>query len=168
MKLNTKYFGEIDYTENDIYHFPNGLLGFDSYKKYLLIYYIPDNPTLMCLQNIEDENLAFILMNPFSLYPDYSPRLSPEDSQRLGLKETSEVTYYAICVIHENISDSTINLKSPLLFNVETRIGAQVLLENQEYTFRHTLKHFSSSEALDKGGTEHVDSTAKKGRSHYD
>ncbi|HCA70015.1 MAG TPA: flagellar assembly protein FliW, partial [Lachnospiraceae bacterium] len=38
MRIKTKHFGEIDLDENKIINFENGILGFEDYKKYTLLY----------------------------------------------------------------------------------------------------------------------------------
>ena len=38
MKVDTKYFGEIEIGEEKILHFPQGLFGFDEYKDFTILY----------------------------------------------------------------------------------------------------------------------------------
>ena len=40
MKLNTRFFGELEYEKEDLLHFPSGLLGFEDCKGFIQI----DNP----------------------------------------------------------------------------------------------------------------------------
>ena len=35
MKIDTKYYGEIDYTKDELVVFPDGLFGFSQYHDYL-------------------------------------------------------------------------------------------------------------------------------------
>ncbi len=87
--------------------------------------------------------MSFILMNPFQLYADYAPVLSEEDKKLLSVsQDEDEVSYYVICVIHDSMDDSTVNLKCPIAVNVENREARQVILDNPLYKFRHLIKDF--------------------------
>ena len=79
MNINAKYFGEISYEEKETIHIINGLFGFESYTRYLPLSFHEEDDSMLSLQNIEDETLSFILMNPFMLFPDYTPKLSESD-----------------------------------------------------------------------------------------
>lgn len=146
MKAQTRYFGTINYEKEDILYFPNGLFGFENQTNYLLIRIEDDNNLLLCMQSLEDTHLTFILTNPFHYLPDYSPKLMKEDLEALELSDNSSVTFYAICVIHEDIKNSTINLKCPIAINPVTRVARQIILEDSSYTFRHSLKELSNSQ----------------------
>lgn len=143
MTTNTKYFGEIDYSKSDILTFPEGLFGFEDSKEYLLIHFEEHNHALLCLQNLQDADLAFALINPFYLMPEYNPELNSEDMKALNLTDDSEVSYYVICVAHDETADSTVNLKCPVVINPGNRLARQIIMDKPEYTFRHSLKELS-------------------------
>jgi len=46
------------------------------------------------------------------------------------------LNFFVVTVVPENIKDMTVNLKSPVVINFDKKIGAQVILENKEYTVR--------------------------------
>lgn len=146
MKTNTKYFGEITYEAEDILSIPEGLFGFETEKSYLLIHFDENDSALLCLQNLQDEDLAFVLTNPFCIMPDYRPVPAREDMEALGLSDDSEVTFYSICVIHDKLEDCTVNLKCPLVINPETRHARQIILDDTSYTFKHPLKRAVDTE----------------------
>ncbi len=75
MKLSTKYFGEIEYTEEDVLSFPKGLFAFEEETEFLLLPFSGSNGTLLCLQSRATPQLAFVAMNPFSLDAGYTPVL---------------------------------------------------------------------------------------------
>lgn len=137
MNVNTMYFGTISYTPEDIVSIPEGLFGFEGEQEYLLIHFNEENNTLLCLQSLENENLAFVLTNPFCMLPDYRPTLSKDDMKALNLSEESEVTFYSICVIRDKLEDSTVNLKCPIVINSLTRQARQIILDDASYTFKH-------------------------------
>lgn len=146
MITSTRYFGEIEYEESDILLLPDGLFGFEDEKEYILIHLEDNNSSFLCMQSLNDEKLAFILTNPFHFLPDYNPELSKEDTKALKLSEDTPVSFYALCVLHEVINDSTMNLKCPIIINLTTRQARQVILENPSYQFKHCFKDMKSPE----------------------
>ena len=142
--MKTKYFGEIDFSEEDKITFDHGMFGFDNHKEFALINFEADQDTMVNLQSLEDENLSFVLMNPFYLEPGYETGLSEKEGQLLGInKDTRGVLFYVVCVVKEHIKDSTVNLRCPIVINPETRKGVQIMLDNPKYTFKHPLSDFA-------------------------
>lgn len=139
MKIQTKYFGEVEYDDSDLITFPSGLFGFDDEHSFLLIPFEGSGESLLCFQSTVTPGLAFVAMNPFSLLPEYAPELQPSELKALGVTESGELGYYTLCVVKNPISDSTINLKCPVAINPETRVAQQVILESDAYEMRHLL-----------------------------
>ena len=75
MKLQTKYFGEIDYESSEVIRFPTGMFGFDDEHDFLLLPFEGSGHSMLCLQSTATPALAFILLDPFSLCPSYTPVL---------------------------------------------------------------------------------------------
>lgn len=139
MKINNKYFGEVEYTAQETIYFPEGLFGFEEQKKFLPISFEEGSDTLICLQSLDEESLSFILLNPFFFFADYDPRISEADRSAIGSPADEDISYYVIGVIREELSDSTVNLKAPIAVNFHTRDARQIILEDPAYTFRHSL-----------------------------
>ena len=81
MQLQTKDYGVIDYEEKDLFHFSDGLFGFSQVQHYLpLCLNEEEDSTVLLLHGVEDPNIAFVVINPFALAPDYTPSLiNPEN-----------------------------------------------------------------------------------------
>ena len=146
MKLQAKYFGEIDYLEEDILTFPAGLFGFEEEHQFLLLPFEGSAGSLLCFQSVNTPALAFVAMDPFSLLPGYTPVLQPNELKELGVADSQELGFYVLCVVKNPVSDSTVNLKCPVAINPETRVARQVILEAGNYEMRHLLNQFSSEE----------------------
>lgn len=147
MLTQTKYFGEIDYYSEDILHFNEGLFGFEEEKNFLLLPFAGSEGSLLCLQSLQTPQLAFVVMNPFSLKPDYAPVLQSEQLQLMNSSRSEDLCFYVLCVVRNPISDSTVNLKCPVAINDATNQAIQVILETQTYDFRHPLSEFETREA---------------------
>ena len=134
MKCNTRDFGEITFSDDDIIHFVQPPFGFDEYTDYILIFDDADH-TFAWMQSIVDTNLCFVLINTNCLVPTYTPLLPPHALSQLG---DGEPLTWAICVIPDDITMATANLKSPILINPHTCRGMQVVLTD-DYPIRHLL-----------------------------
>ena len=146
MQLQTKYFGAVDYEQEDVLCFPNGLFGFEEEKAFLLLPFHGSGGNLLCLQSVQTPSLAFVAMNPFSLKPDYAPVLTREELELMGARRSQDLCYYVLCVVREPVSESTVNLKCPIVIHDGTRQAAQVILEDVDYGMRHRLAEFSRRE----------------------
>ena len=141
MEISTKYFDRVSVSEKDVIRFENGMFGFENLKEYILISFEPGSDNLMCLQSTQDSELAFILMNPFNLKKDYEPVLTDSDIRDLGITEaTRGVFYYAVCVVKDDVSESTVNLKCPVVINPDNQAAKQLILDDERYSFRHSLQ----------------------------
>ena len=141
MEISTKYFDRVSVSEKDVIRFENGMFGFENLKEYILISFEPGSDNLMCLQSTQDSELAFILMNPFNLKKDYEPALTDADIRDLGITEaTRGVFYYAVCVVKDDVSEITVNLKCPVVINPDNQTAKQLILEDERYSFRHSLQ----------------------------
>lgn len=146
MKLQTKYFGEIDYEHDDVLTFPAGLFGFEEEREFLLLPFEGSDEAMLCFQSTQTSALAFVSMNPFALLPEYEPALQDSELEELGVKESGELAFYVLCVVKNPVADSTVNLKCPVVINPETRVARQVILDTDSYEMRHPLAEFGKKE----------------------
>lgn len=142
MKTQTKYFGELEYDQDDVVTFPIGMFGFEDEHEFLLIPFEGSCETLLSLQSLKTPALSFTVMTPFSLDPDYAPELQPSELKALGVAENGELGYYVLCAVKDPVAESTVNLKCPIAINVDTRVARQVILESDRYEMRHPLSLF--------------------------
>ena len=143
MHLKTKYFGEIECQEEDKLHFPNGLFGFEEEKEFFLLPFDGGEGSLLCFQSAVTPGLAFVAMNPFSLKPDYAPVLTPSELKNMGVERSEDLCFYALCVVRSPVSESTVNLRCPVVINDGTRQAMQVILDGDAYHMHHPLSEFA-------------------------
>lgn len=144
MKIQTDYYGEVEYGKEDLVTLVEGLFGFPDLKYYLPLCLSEEDDSMIMLQSTERPEVAFLLINPVFLCPDYTAVLTPEELSYLKVSDSGELSYYVICVIRDNYLDNTVNLKCPLAINPQTRMGMQIILESSPYGFRHKLSSFPS------------------------
>lgn len=146
MKLQTKYFGEIDYEAGDVVTFPVGPFSFEDEHEFLILPFDGGAGSLLCFQSVHTPALAFVAMDPFALLPGYEPVLQPHELKELGVADSQELAFYVLCVVKKPVSDSTVNLKCPVAVHPETRVARQVILETDAYEMRHPLAEFGKEE----------------------
>lgn len=145
MKTQTRFFGEIEYTKEELLTFPKGLFGFEDEQSFLLLPFSSAG-TLFSLQSVKSPELAFTLMHPFTLDAAYAPVLSADELKALEVKQSEDLYYYVLCTVKEPVSESTVNMKCPLAINPDTRQGLQVILENSALDMRTRLSEFTGQE----------------------
>lgn len=146
MKLQTKYFGQIDYEPDECLTFPDGLFGFEEERRFLLLPFEGGAQALLCMQSMQTPALAFILMDPFALLPGYRPELRPEELKALGVPDLEQLCYYVLCAVKHPVSESTVNLKCPIAVNPQTLTARQIVLDTDRYHMRHSLAEFAPGE----------------------
>ncbi len=145
LKTQTKYFGEIAYEPSERIAFPRGLFGFEDERDFLLLTF-PGDGKLYSLQSLTTPRLAFVAVDPFTLCVDYEPQLQPQELEELGVKESTDLFYYALCAVKTPVGDSTVNLRCPIAINGDTRQAMQVILEEKRYGMRHLLSNMERQE----------------------
>src|SRR5690625_1765654 len=138
MVVQTVRFGELHLSEEVLIHFPEGILGFEHLRTFFLVARERDQGFAF-LQSAEDPELAFVVIDPTEIRPDFRPLLGDEDRESLGWAPGVSLQVLAILTVPEDIHEITANLLAPILINVEKRIGRQVVQEGTFYSTRHRL-----------------------------
>jgi flagellar assembly factor FliW len=138
MKIQTRRFGELEIDETTIISFPNGVLGFPSDKRYVLL--DPKRESaLKWLQAVENPELAFVVTDPLLFKPDYQVRVFQADLQDIEVENASEVAQLVIVTVPRDPGKMTANLKGPILVNLKNRKAKQIVLDDAEYDLKYRL-----------------------------
>jgi flagellar assembly factor FliW len=114
------------------------LLGFEKIKRYALIAEAGEEP-FQWLQMLEEPGMAFLVLSPFVIKPDYRPDLSQEDVNFIGLQAPEDALILNIVTLRPN-GVSTMNLKGPVVLHRESLRGKQCILTNAaEYPLQFPL-----------------------------
>lgn len=121
-----------------VLQFPAGLLGFEQAKRYVLLGSREEAP-FMWLQMLDEPRLAFLVIEPGYVVPDYAPEISDADVQALGLERAEDAWVLNIVTVHPD-GRATVNLKGPVLINRRTLVARQVIpLNVSQYPLQHPL-----------------------------
>jgi len=123
------------YREEDVIRFDKGILGFPDSRQYILIPHEADSP-FAWLQSVDEENLAFLMINPVAVKSDYVVQLPEKVAADLKLTDASEGVVFAIVVVPEVPQNMRMNLRAPVIINVRERLGRQVVLEDTSLDLR--------------------------------
>jgi flagellar assembly factor FliW len=138
VKVKTTRFGELEVNPNDILNLSEGLLGFENLKKYFVV--DPGDSTLILwLQSIEDEKVAFPIIEPKIFKPDYIAKLLPADLNGLELESLNTAKLYSILTIPANVTEMSANLKAPIVINSQKKVGKQIVLQDSKLSVRHEM-----------------------------
>ena len=139
MVINTKNFGNVDVDEENIFIFEDGIPAFENLKKFTIINPNNDNSDknpFFWLQSIDDPDVSFIMMNVYDIIPDYDPMVYDDDLKSLGDISGNNLLIYNIVVIPKIVSKMTVNLKAPVVLNLATNKGKQVIVKNEDYPIK--------------------------------
>lgn len=138
MKLQTLRFGELDLQETEIIHFEQGLPGFEDSRRFTLVE-VEDHAPFAHLQSADNGELAFVVVDPFEFFPDYEFDLPESALEGLKITAPEQIMIRVIVSIRDNLESATANLVAPVAFNMEKRLGRQVVLAKTGYMTKHAL-----------------------------
>lgn len=138
MKIQTKYHGEIEISDKEILTFINGIPGFLDEEKFILLP-LQEDETFLILQSIVTGGLAFVLVNPFTYFPEYDFSLEESIVELLNIASPEDLVVFSILTIGEPFENTTANLQAPIIINSKNNQAKQVVLNNESYTTRHKI-----------------------------
>ncbi len=141
MLVDTRYFGEIDLSEEKIIHFEQGLFGFEEYKDFTILFdgEAEEKPFFSWLQCITEKMLSFPVVNPQNVREDYDPILEDALLEPLGECDIEDMVVLLLATIPRDVKEASVNMKAPLIINARTRQGIQVVAENSDYEVKHKI-----------------------------
>ena len=131
MQIQTSRFGTVTISNDDLLLFPEGILGFNDLRNFVLLE-DPSDEIFAWLQSCENPGIAFPVLEPELFTTAYSVTLSKSDLEALGLREQTGFRVFTIVTIPEDPINMTANLKAPLVINVKKRVGRQCVLQDNK------------------------------------
>jgi flagellar assembly factor FliW len=141
LTLHVSYGGqaeELEVAEEDVLTFPNGLVGCNEWRRFVLLSE-EEVPGLHILQSLDEPLIHFLVTDPRLIEPTYAPTINVAELRRLGLAGSEAATLLCILTTHGHPPHVTANLLGPLVINLANRTGVQVVLLDAAYSTRHQL-----------------------------
>jgi len=156
MNIKTTRFGEIEVPEECIILFAGGLPGFPGETKFALFPYEKESP-FSIMQSIANPDLTFLLADPYRFYNDYMFELDDQVAIDWGFSTANPPHVYTVATLKDTLEQMTVNLLAPIVVNWVTRIGAQLIIENKNYSVQQLLfpegvKMKSAPKETERGG----------------
>jgi flagellar assembly factor FliW len=134
----TRLFGPIDIDADQLLDFREGLLGFSLCRRWLLI--AGKKPGTAWLQSADHGALAFMLIDPFLAFEGYTAHLGPLEIEQPAARDPSQIAVFAIVTLPSpDALEPTANLRGPVVINVRSRLGAQIVASDGTWSVRQPL-----------------------------
>ena len=123
MKLQTIQFGEIEFNEEKIIKFDDGILGFENYKEYVLL--TDGDGLIYWLTSVDEPEIVFPLF--------------PIDILEAEYPQMEYYKAFAIVKMDKDPKNITANLKAPVYINQENQTGLQKIIDDDNYQVNYQL-----------------------------
>jgi flagellar assembly factor FliW len=128
MRINTSRFGRIDVDAGDIIRFPSGLPGLEDCREWALLA-DSTNDALGWLQSTTRGDVALAVVSPRRFVPDYQVRIPRSELTPLAIQDIRQAQ--VVVVVGKTGTTLTLNLKAPIVINLEARTGRQVVASGE-------------------------------------
>lgn len=139
MLVKTRRFGEINIDDKEIISFPTGILAFEENKRFIIIP-VENNPFFNWLQSIDEPDLSFLLIDPFSIQPGFYVDIDENLKDELDIKQQEDVLAHTIVTVpKEGFKKATTNLLAPVIINLKKKKAKQVVLDGMPSYIKYPL-----------------------------
>lgn len=141
MVVKTKFFGEVELDDAKVLDFPNGIIGFEDFKKFAIIYDIDSEGEnkISWLQSLEEPALALPVVDPLAIVPEYAPTIEDELLKPLGNPADEDLLCLLVMTVPSDMTKVTANMKAPVIINSKTNKGVQLIVDNADYPVKFNV-----------------------------
>lgn len=140
MLIETSRFGSVRIEPEDILLFPGGLFAFSHLRHWVLLA-DAENDSIGWLHCVSDPHVAMAVVSPRKFVPDYQVRVARSHIATLELSAATAA--YVLSIVSRTGKDLTINLRAPLIINLERRLGRQVITSDEQ-PLQHPIAELST------------------------
>jgi flagellar assembly factor FliW len=139
VEIKTTRFGQVEIDEKLIITLPDGILGFEDARRYIILDNFDKESPFKWLQSIEDPSLAFVITDPLIFVPEYKVKIVKVEVSSIELSDDVKALTIVIVNIKRDHSEITVNLQGPVVINPEKRLAKQIVIKESDYSFRHVI-----------------------------
>jgi flagellar assembly factor FliW len=129
MQINTRHFGTVDVEVDDILLFPRGIVAFEDCRHWVLLS-DEENPALAWLQSVSQTEVALPVVSPRRFAAGYAVHVVRGQLAPLEFSQFDQA--YVLTIVSQSDGDLTLNLKAPLIINLDRRLGRQVVTVDEQ------------------------------------
>ncbi len=137
MQVMTRFRGLVDVRDEQVLTVKSGLFGFEDYTEFALLE--SEYSNFLWLQSTENKDLAFLVIDPFVVCPDYETDIDNKELAKIGISEPSQVLVLTLVTVPKDESSITTNLLGPLVINKQNRQAMQVILNDPKWTVKYDI-----------------------------
>lgn len=119
--------------------FKSGLPGLAEEIREFAFYQLQKESPFYLLESIDNENICFILINPFDFFPNYEFELLEDDKDKINVEDIKDLAIFCIINASRGIKEATVNLLAPIVVNTSNGLARQIILDNNSYDLRQPL-----------------------------
>lgn len=139
ISIETTRFGKISVPFDKVITLPHGMVGFPAYRRYALLRHREDSP-FYWLQSMDRPELAFAVVSPLIFDRQYQVTLGNTETMLLQVQNAKDIQLWVVVTIPRGRPDHmTANLKAPVVINLNTNLGAQIIMDDPNYDVRQAL-----------------------------
>lgn len=113
--------------------FVAGLPGFPAARRFRIENLGPDLAPFGRIRSLDEPNIAFLVVAPGLLFPDYSVEIDEERAAQLDVESSEDVVILVIVTTRPAPQPPTANLLGPIVINRVNRAAAQVVQHRSAY-----------------------------------
>jgi flagellar assembly factor FliW len=143
MQLPTTRFGVIEIDDGVVITFTQPIIGFPTCRRFVLMPGPPErdgrDSCVKWLQSVEAGEIAFLVMDPRLVYPNYEVDIRPDELAELAVSTVADLDVYTLVVVPADHTEVRTNLKAPILINRTHRLAKQSVLDRKDYPIQYFL-----------------------------
>lgn len=112
--------------------FEEGMIGCPDWREFLLLD-VEKNGALGMLVSLDEPFVAFPVMEPERVHPEYAPTLFEADLEALGAEGNNDLRILVIVNIPQDVEEATVNLLGPLVVHGHSGNARQIVLVDSGY-----------------------------------
>ncbi len=139
--IKSRFLGEVQADDDKLLDFGGSIMGFEDYSKFYLLDNNDEKDSVFkVLQSADNEDLCWVIIDPFIPFPDYKLEVHDDDVASLDITDPKEVLAFVMVTIVDNdYQNMTANLLGPIIINMKNKMGKQCIVKSDEYTTKHKL-----------------------------
>lgn len=129
MRIETRRFGTLQLNSDQLFLFPQGLIGMETLRQWALLP-DPQNPSVAWLQSASRGDRAIALISPRAFFDSYRVHVTRRELECLHMKAGTEL--YIMTTVSGHVGKLTTNLRAPLILNLDQRLGCQIITNDSQ------------------------------------
>lgn len=130
-------FGEVEFDPTNVIHFPEGLIGLDHLRNFIVMPNKKEGP-LFWIQSVDDPDFAFVVTDPTNFFLDY--RVQIDENERKKLQMNSGDDFFVLSIVSISPEkEITLNLAGPIIYSPKSNKAFQGILEEGKYDTKTPL-----------------------------